>query len=98
MLKDNSRFDFDKTIHIDRFLNKNKVATEKAMKKLEKLHENLSVLRSTHLNYSQAVVSKEGKNSIDILEQSEAILKGTFNHENSKVSQSTESLEEDDDF
>jgi len=86
MLKDNSRFDFDKTIHIDRFLNKNKVATEKAMKKLEKLHENLSVLRSTHLNYSQAVVSKEGKNSIDILEQSEAILKGTFNHENSKVS------------
>lgn len=68
MIKDNSRFDFQKTIYIDRFMNKNKVATEKAMKKLDKLQEALSVLKSTHLNYSQAIVSKEGKSSIDILE------------------------------
>jgi hypothetical protein len=68
MVKDNSRFDFDKTIYIDRFLNKNKVATERNIKKLAKLQEALSVLKSTHLNYSQVLVTKESKNSIDILE------------------------------
>jgi|APSaa5957512535_1039671.scaffolds.fasta_scaffold32855_2 hypothetical protein len=48
LVKDNSRFDFDKEIYLDLFLNKNKELSDKHREELEAKKQQLKKLKETY--------------------------------------------------
>lgn len=48
LVKDNSRFDFDKEIYLDLFLNQNKERSDKHRAELEKKKKELKKLKETY--------------------------------------------------
>ena len=51
LIKDNSKFHFDKTIYLDEFLNQNRLRAKKYRKELDQLKSQLKNLIQTHDDY-----------------------------------------------
>ena len=80
LVKDNSRFEFDKTIYLDLFLNKNKDKAYKHYERLEKMKQDLKVLKETQSQYSceTSPAAKEKAKLVDLINCCESIMsKGT---------------------
>lgn len=68
--KDNSRFDFDKTIYIDLFLNKNREIAEKNRLELQQMKTDLRVLKTQRSQY----IDPQDRSIVDILKETEKIV------------------------
>lgn len=76
LVKDNSRFEFDKQIYLDLFLNNNKEEAYKHYEKLEQLRADLKILKDTYNQYSETShpSHKERSKLIDVLSTTEQYL------------------------
>ena len=73
LVKDNSRFEFDKQIFLDLFLNGNKEDAYKHYEKLEQLRADLKVLKDTYSKYSETShpSHRERARLVDVLSTTE---------------------------
>ena len=70
LFKDNSRFDFDKTIYIDLFLNKNREIAERTRLELKQMKKELNELKMQHSQY----IDPNGQNIVGVLEEAQKIM------------------------
>ena len=77
LVKDNSRFEFDKEIYMDLFLNKNKEAAYKHYERLDQMRADLKILKDTYEQYTKTShpQHEERCKLIDVLSTCEAYLK-----------------------
>ena len=54
MVKDNSRFEFEKTIYLDLFLSKNMEKAKKHFKNLDQMKKDLKILRENLRRYTES--------------------------------------------
>ena len=72
LVKDNSRFEFDKQIYLDLFLNQNKEQAAKHYEKLDQMRADLRLLKDT---YSQYQAKDSSTKLCDAIAQTEQLLK-----------------------
>ena len=71
IFKDYSKFDFDKTIFIDLFLNKNRERAEKNRLELQQMKADLKVLKTQRSQY----IDPMDRSIVDTLQETENIVK-----------------------
>ena len=73
LVKENTRFEFDKTIYLDLFLNINKEKAEKHQEYLERTKADLKIMKDTYQKYSESESGQSQKIS-DIIGECEKLI------------------------